>query len=116
MTYDNLNMLYKFQSYMIMFTDSSTTSKFTKVDSIVLLNQKENCFLTYTNQDKTKCYVHSTTIIVTGQSQKFLLAVNRQLQLTFSSAVLLCAHDDVQRLKKLADVAPHHGLVRCCSL
>ena len=40
-TYDNLNMLYKFQSYMIMFTDSSTTPKFTKVDSVVLINQKE---------------------------------------------------------------------------
>ena len=40
-TYDNLNMLHKFQSYMIMFTDSSTTPKFTKVDSVVLLNQKE---------------------------------------------------------------------------
>jgi len=40
-TYDHLNMLYKFHSYMIMFTDSSITSKFTKVDSIVLLNQKD---------------------------------------------------------------------------
>jgi len=40
-TYDNLNMLYKFQSYVIMLTDSSTTSKFTKVDSVVLLNQKD---------------------------------------------------------------------------
>jgi len=40
-TYDNLNVLHKFQSYMIMFTDSSTTPKFTKVDSVVLLNQKE---------------------------------------------------------------------------
>jgi len=40
-TYDNLNMLYKFQSYMIMFTDSSTTSKFTKVDTVVLINQTE---------------------------------------------------------------------------
>jgi len=39
-TYDKLNMLYKFQSYMIMFTDSSTTPKFTKVDSIVLLKPK----------------------------------------------------------------------------
>jgi len=40
-TYDNLNTLYKFQGYMTMFTDSSTTPKFTKVDSVVLLNQKE---------------------------------------------------------------------------
>jgi len=34
-------MLHKFQSYMIMFTDSSTTPKFTKVDTVVLLNKKD---------------------------------------------------------------------------
>jgi len=91
---------------MMMFTDSSTTPKITKVDSVrSSFKPKKRWLFCYIQKARYMLYSQhlSTTMSVCGhhgQFQRFLVAVSHELQQTFSSAVLLCSLDDVQQLEK----------------